>query len=164
MSGAPERVITGRHVLIAVLAFFAVVIAANGAFVFLALNTFTGVSTEDAYQRGLAYNETLRAAADQRALGWRAAVEGTVPAEGRARVAVTLSDRAGRPLEHLAVTGVLRRPTQDGFDRALELARVGPGRYAVEVALPLAGQWHLALEAVSREGQHFRIEERLWLK
>jgi nitrogen fixation protein FixH len=164
VSGARERTITGRHVLIAVLVFFGLVIAANGAFVFLALDTFTGVSTEDAYRRGLAYNETLREAADQRALGWRAAVEGTVVDEGRARIAVTMSDRAGRPLEHLAVTGMLRRPTQDGFDRALELARVGPGRYAAEVDLPLAGQWDLELEAVSREGKRFRIEERLWLK
>lgn len=164
MTGARERTITGRHVLIAMLVFFGSVIAVNGAFVVLALDTFSGLSTENPYQRGLAYNDTLRAAAEQRALGWTAQIEGTVIREGRARVAATFTDRAGRPIEHLDVGGTLRRPTREGLDRALALERVGPGRYAAEFDLPLAGQWDLALEAVSRQGKRFRLEDRLWLK
>ncbi len=40
-------------------AFFAVVLAANGALIAIALGSFTGLTTEHAYDKGLAYNRTL---------------------------------------------------------------------------------------------------------
>jgi nitrogen fixation protein FixH len=159
----PTR-ITGRHVLFGLLGFFGLVFAANGAFIFLALDSFSGLSTENAYQRGLDYNETLRAAETQRALGWRVAVTSEALGAGRHRIAVDFLDKRGAPLDDLAVDGSLRRPTQDGQDRPIALARVAPGRYAVDVSLPLAGQWDLVLAARSPAGWTYRLEERLWLK
>lgn len=156
--------ITGRHVLYGLLGFFGLVVAANGAFVYLALDSFSGLSTENAYQRGLDYNETLRAAEAQRTLGWRAEVTAEALGGGRHRIAVAFADKRGAPLEDLTVGGSLRRPAQDGYDRQIALERVGPGRYAREVALPLAGQWDFVLSARSLAGQSFRLEERLWLK
>lgn len=156
--------ITGRHVLFGLLGFFGLVLVANGAFVYLALDSFSGLSTENAYQRGLAYNDTLRAAEAQRALGWRVAVRTEALAGGRHRIAADFADKRGAPVESLAVDGYLRRPTQEGYDRDIALARVGPGRYAAEVALPLAGQWDIVLSARSPAGQRYRLEQRLWLK
>ncbi|MDP6343656.1 MAG: FixH family protein, partial [Alphaproteobacteria bacterium] len=57
-----ERPLTGRDVLWLLLGFFALIIVVNGIFVVLALNSFSGVSTENAYRQGLAYNQTLQAA------------------------------------------------------------------------------------------------------
>ncbi|MFQ5774363.1 MAG: FixH family protein [Kiloniellaceae bacterium] len=164
MSPTRERTLTGRHVLIAVLAFFGVVIAANAVFVVLALDTWTGLSTENAYQRGLAYNETLRAAAAQRALGWRADLSVRATGAGRDRLEVAFTDRRGAPIESLAVTVRLRRPTHEGFDRDVALARAGPGRYAADLELPLRGQWDVRLSARSRYGKRFEFEDRIWLK
>jgi len=159
----PTR-ITGRHVLFGLLGFFGLVFAANGAFIFLALDSFSGLSTENAYQRGLDYNETLRAAETQRALGWRVEVTSEALGAGRHRIAVDFLDKRGAPLDDLAVDGSLRRPTQDGQDRPIALARVAPGRYSVDVSLPLAGQWDLVLAARSPAGRTYRLEERLWLR
>jgi nitrogen fixation protein FixH len=64
--------ITGRHVLYAMLIFFGVIFVVNGVFIYLARSTFTGVSTEDAYHKGLAYNDVIRAAGSQHTLGWQA--------------------------------------------------------------------------------------------
>ncbi|MHA1599926.1 MAG: FixH family protein, partial [Alphaproteobacteria bacterium] len=50
---AGTKVLTGRHVLIMVLAFFGLVIAANVIFVVLAWQSWSGLSTDDAYRRGL---------------------------------------------------------------------------------------------------------------
>ena len=48
--------LTGRHVLYMILGFFGVVLLANVVFVYLAMDTFTGLATEGAYVKGLSYN------------------------------------------------------------------------------------------------------------
>ena len=46
---------------------FVVVVAVNAVMLTLALGTFNGLSTDGAYDRGLAYNQTLAAEAAQQA-------------------------------------------------------------------------------------------------
>ena len=53
------RPLTGRHVLAMVLAFFTVVMGVNAIFAYIAISGFSGIETEDAYVKGLAYNETF---------------------------------------------------------------------------------------------------------
>ncbi|MFQ5468128.1 MAG: FixH family protein [Kiloniellaceae bacterium] len=159
-----SRTITGRHALIGVLAFFAVVFAANGAFVYLALDSWSGLSTENPYERGIAYNETLAAAAAQKALGWRARLGFTDLGAGRGRIEIAFADQRGAPLDTLEVSGTIRRPTHEGLDRAVSLAWTGPGRYAVELAFPKSGQWDVRLVARGRGDRRFEIEDRIWLK
>ena len=60
--------IKGKHVLFAMLSFFGVILVVNGVFTYFALSTFTGVSTDDAYRRGRAYNQTIEAAMEDQAL------------------------------------------------------------------------------------------------
>ena len=164
MSASVERRITGRQMLCAVLGFFAVVIAVNVIFVVLALESWTGLSTEDAYRRGLAYNETLSQAEAQRALGWRARVALEPLADGQARLSAVFVDSAGTPVVGLAVSGELRRPTNAGADRTIALSPEAPGRYGVDLPLLLRGQWDAHLRAESHDGKTFIVEDRLWLK
>lgn len=154
------RTVTGRHVLYAVLAFFAVVLAANGTFIFLALSTWTGLSTENAYQRGIDYNEVLDAAARQRALGWT----GALKFDGRGRLSLIVADRQGKPVDKLTVRADIRRPTNENFDRAVTLARSGAGTYSVELELPLRGQWDVRAIGEAQDGRRFEIEDRIWRK
>lgn len=158
------RPINGRHVLAGLVAAFGLVLLANGTFVYLALSSWTGLSTDDPYRRGLAYNETLAAAAAQRALGWRAEIEATPTGGGTARIAARFVDRRARPLEDLTVTATLRRPTHEGYDRTFALPHGGAGRYAAEAALPLNGQWEVRIEARSPQGSQFEARERVWLR
>ena len=62
--------IEGRHVLIGLVAFFGVMLVANGIFVYYALETFAGGDTSDPYRKGMHYNETLAEAARQDERGW----------------------------------------------------------------------------------------------
>ncbi len=157
-------VLTGRHVLIAVLAFFGVVIAANAIFIVLAIQSWSGLSTDDAYRRGLAYNETLRQAEIQRTLGWLARADLVPLLDGRARLGVVFTDRDDVPVEGLVVLGQLRRPSHERLDQPVELTRQGPGHYGTDLDLPLPGQWDLRLRATSPSGEIFILEDRLWLK
>ena len=124
------RILTGRHVLFGLLAFFGFVLLANAVFIYLALDTFTGLTTDNAYQRGLQYNETLEARAAQRELGWSAQVTFAESGGEAGVLTVVLKDRAGAPLEDLRVSGEVRRPTHEGHDRAVTLARSGAGTKA----------------------------------
>ncbi|HEY5598161.1 MAG TPA: FixH family protein [Kiloniellales bacterium] len=164
MNAPDPTILTGRHVLIAVLAFFGLVIAVNAVFIVLALGSWSGLSTDDAYRRGLAYNETLSQADAQRALGWQARLTLEPLADGQARLSAAFADSAGTPLVDLAVSGELRRPTSAAADRPVTLSARGPGLYAVDLALPLRGQWDASLRAESRDGKMFVVEGRLWLK
>jgi nitrogen fixation protein FixH len=67
--------LNGRHVLIGLVAFFGAMLIANGMFIYLAVATFSGSDTSDAYRKGLNYNETLEEAQRQAERGWLAEVQ-----------------------------------------------------------------------------------------
>jgi nitrogen fixation protein FixH len=158
------RTLTGRHVLYWILGFFAVVLAANGTFVYLALSTWTGLSTENAYQRGIDYNDVLDTAARQRALGWTGALSFAPAGDGRVRLSLAVTDRRGMPVDNLEVAADIRRPTNEDFDQAAVLAPGGAGVYEAELELPLRGQWDVRAIGEAQDGRRFEIEERIWLK
>lgn len=132
-----------------------VVIAVNGVLVYFALGSWTGISTDDAYRKGLAYNQALAAARAQDQRGWSATVaferkEGD-GAGHAGRLVVAFTDRDGDPLEDLRVTAALLRPTHEGYDQHIALTQQGSGVYAEDVVLPLPGQWDARIEAHRRD-------------
>jgi nitrogen fixation protein FixH len=135
-------------------AMFAVVIAANGALVFFAAGSWTGLETDGAYEKGVAYNETLAAARDQAALGWQVEIALEPGADGQVRIEATFRDRNNRPLHLRAVTARLVRPTHSGHDLALPLARLEAGRYGAETKIPLPGQWDVRVLAEHARGSY----------
>ncbi|MEQ8967938.1 MAG: FixH family protein [Azospirillaceae bacterium] len=147
----------GRWIPWAFVAFFGVVLVANGTMLSVALTTWTGLSTENAYERGLVYNDTLARLAEGEALGWETGVAFEPvadPGSGRhaGRVVVEAFDAEGRPIEDATVTAKLVRPTVYGHDETLALPQAAPGRYAADVELPLPGQWEVRATVVARGG------------
>lgn len=167
-TGAPEIGadrgfrLTGRHVLIALLTFFGIVIAVNAAFVHIALSSWTGLTDHDSYRTGLSWNRTLQRDAAQTALGWSSAVATRVvrDADGGRSLGVTLTlrDAGGRPVGGLAFTGQARHPVIEADDRPLEFVEAEPGVYVATAALPGAGDWELKLVARRPQGTDFRID------
>lgn len=147
----------------AFVAFFGVVLAANAAMIWLAFATWSGLETENAYQKGLAYNRALAAARDQDALGWRVDLDVALEGEGQARLELILADRHGDLIEDAQVTAAFVRPTHTGHDLELTVPHVHAGVYGADAALPLAGVWELNLTARSG-GDTYRISRRVYLK
>jgi nitrogen fixation protein FixH len=131
-----------------------VVVAVNMVLVYLALTTFTGVTTGQAYDRGRAYNQVLAEAARQDALGWSAHVslEGDV-------LAVKVTDREGLPVGG-RLEGVLRRPLE-GTELPLAFFAGEPGRFRAALALPSRGQWEARLALTGLRGERFDIRHRI---
>jgi nitrogen fixation protein FixH len=142
---------------------FLVVIAVNATLIFFAEDTFSGLETENAYERGLDYNTTLAAETAQKRLGWqyRAAISDV--ADGQRTLSVRMTDQSGNPLDGLKVQAYLVRPSNDGMDVSLAPKSAGDGRYTAQFALPAPGQWELRL--VARRGDvAWQQSERLFVK
>lgn len=146
---------------------FGVVLAVNLVFMFSAVHTFTGLSTEQAYEKGVKYNEEIRAARQQEALGWTVtaevrAKEPTGTARHSADIIVTFLDKDGTPVTGLAGKAEFIRPTSEGHDSSAPLAEQGQGRYMIDAALPLGGQWELGV--IARRGDlSYQFAQRIYL-
>ncbi len=154
--------LTGRHVLIAVLAFFGVVFAVNGVMTYIALDSFSGLATEDAYRKGLRYNEQLATADAQAAQGWRVKVDYR---EGSGSLRLTLRDKDDLPLRSLQIEGIVGRPATAQHDRQLAFVQSSPGVYEAQAGVLPVGRWLVKLYArETPESAPYRIERRLWLE
>lgn len=132
-----RRPVTGRSVLWWVVSFFAVIFIANFAFVYFALTSWTGLSTENAYEKGVRYNEVIDEAEAQKKLGWRSQVT-----LGGGNLVVRLSDKTGKSLTGLSVRVNLIRPVEEGHDFTLTLTETNAGNYQAPVKFTRLGRWH----------------------
>jgi nitrogen fixation protein FixH len=144
-------------------AFFVTMVSANGIMIWIAVRSWTGTATDQAYEKGLAYNRNLEAARLQAALGWSSRLEARVVAGFTAEALLTLSDVTGAPIEDAEVEARFERPTQIGADFTVGLAHEGQGRYRADFALPLVGQWNVHVIA-RRGGALFVHDERMVLR
>jgi nitrogen fixation protein FixH len=128
----------------------------------LALATWPGLETTGAYQRGLAYNRAIAAAAEQEKLGWRVDLAFEPGGGRRGTIRLDLADRFGNLLEDAAVDATLVRPAQAAHDLALEIPHEHGGRYRQDVELPLAGQWEMRV-TIAERGREYRLRERIYV-
>jgi len=144
---AAARPLTGRAVLLCLLAFFGVVIGANMIMMKLAIDTLSGTEVDSAYKASLAYNAEIRAAHQQAARGWSVAVRAERSAIGAVGVRVEARDAVGVPLTGLTFSARLARPTDKRADRTAALAEREAGIYRGQILEVAPGQWDLVLEA-----------------
>lgn len=158
MNVKPPRKITGRMVLVGFIVFFGVIAAVNGVFMYFALSTWPGLTTQDAYKQGVAYNQTLDAAAEQKALGWRSAL-----ALDGGKLRVLLTDRDGAPLSGASVEVALSRPLGEETAAMLKLNETTPGTYVAAFVAPLPGRWKAEL-AVQQTEDVYRMRHEVMVK
>ena len=142
-------------------AFFVAIAIIDGAFVTIAIKSQTGVVTERAYEKGLAYNDILSEAAAQKDLG----VEGMAEFKND-EIIWSLADKDGKPLDGVAATAHFYRPAQDGYDFKVELKVQGGGVYSARPKFPLPGRWTARLEAtwqdtLSQQNQRYQAKLEL---
>lgn len=130
---------------------FVVVVGVNAALAYFATSTFTGLETDGAYQKGLAYNQNIAAAKAQDVQGWKVDTQVTPGAIGTdgvtVAVAVSYRDHDGKPVEGLEVTADIIRPTAKGKDQHVVLAPLGNGTYGGSYPLPMKGVWDMDVAA-----------------
>lgn len=155
-----EKELTGRTVLICLVAFFAVVAAVNGVMMTAAIKTFGGVETASSYQAGLAFAHEISAVEAQDRLGWQVGVRAI--GGKAAALEIVARDRDERPVSGLKIAGRLSHPMDRRLDRDLALREIGPGVFQTD-ATNAAGQWDLVIELSQNGVAKFRSRNRLTL-
>ena len=145
-------------------AMFFVIFAANATMIGMALGSWRGLVTTDAYNKGVAYQQAIEAEQREQALGWSVDLSVDSPQPKRADVLVSVTDDQGQPLAADRVRVGFVRPTQEGYDSLHTLTALGGGKFAKSVKLPLKGLWELRIEAkkgadVVRESRRITVSE-----
>ena len=157
------RTLTGRKVLLILMAFFGTVFLVNGLMLHYAIVTFPGVVESDAYEHGLAWDKDISAARQQEALGWKVTGAFARKTDGQAEVSFIVHDRTGTAVTGLAVTCSLEFPADRLHDHQLTLAEVAQGEYRGIVAAREGG-WKLGIDAERNGERVFRTRNRVTLQ
>ena len=141
------RPITGRFVLITVVAFFAVVITVNVVMMRLAIATLPGTEVDSAYSASLAYQGEIAAAHRQDNRNWKVDAHIERAGDGSARLNVQAHDGSGVVLSGLSVSATLERPTDRRADQVFVVEENSGGGYRGSAQGVAAGQWDLVIGA-----------------
>ena len=165
-ASASPQALNGWHILASLVGFFTLVFVANAIMIYLAVSTFGGLDTDDAYRKGLAYNDRVAAAAAQAKRGWRDELS-YLPKPQRLRLALT--DASGEAVGGLTVTAQVQRPATTRFDQELALVQSGPGTYEANAAGLDAGWWTVDLTARHTSAGEvspilYEARRRVWIK
>lgn len=134
------------------------VVGVNTVLLVLALNSWPGQVSINAYDEGRHYDRLLAQEAAIEALGWHVSA-GLAP--GAAGVLeVRYADREGRALTGLAPTAILTRPVGDPVRLTSQLLESAPGLYEAKVVLPHRGVWQVHIEA-GNAPYHHEVDLRL---
>jgi nitrogen fixation protein FixH len=160
--GSPKP-LTGRKVLIMLLAFFGVVFGVNFLMMKLAIDTLPGTEVDSAYSASLAYENEIAAAHDQNARNWKVDARVQRSADGGATLQVEARDDSGKPMSGLTFQGRFERPTDRRADQSVALAETGIGIYRGSAPQIAAGQWDLVLEGDAAGRRMFLSKNRVLL-
>jgi nitrogen fixation protein FixH len=155
--------LTGRVVLISIVAFFAVVIAVNLVLMKLAIDTLPGTEVDSAYTASLAYEREIAAAHAQNMRNWQVDAHVERRADGAATVRVEARDSGGAPMPGLKFVGRFERPTDRRADQPVTLAEIAIGIYRGSAPVLAAGQWDLVLQGDVAGQRMFLSKNRIVL-
>jgi len=157
------RILTGRHVLLWLVAFFGIVFAVNGVLVRAAISTFGGVETLSSYRAGLQFEQEVGLVARQDALHWQVTGKLARDSAGVAVLDVTARDAQGAPLSGLTADARLAHPADDRLDRVIAVRSVAGGVFhGAAEAQP--GQWELIVDLYRGDQRVFRSRSRVSLR
>lgn len=137
----PVRPFTGKHMLAIMISFFAVVIGVNLLMAYLANSTWSGLVVANGYEASQTFDKDLAKSRAQMALGWAIMLDHQPD-----KVSITVRDKAGKPIDGLAITADLERTVTDTEDQQLTLKGEGNGVYSAPAKVT-PGVWELEFDA-----------------
>lgn len=157
------REFTGRHMLVSIVAFFAVVIGVNVTMATLAEKSWTGLVVENTYVASQQFNEEARKGRAQAALGWTGKL--TIAA---GEVRYSLADKQGKAVPLRGVRMLFRHPAYEAADETLTLAATSddPPGSSHELAArhtPKDGVWIVEIDADAGLVSPFRDVRRIMI-
>ncbi len=155
------REFTGRHMLVVIVSFFAVVIGVNVTMAMLAQKSWTGLVVENTYVASQQFNEEARKGRAQAALGWKGTL---VIASGE--ISYSLADSRGKAVPLHGVRMLFRHPAYEAEDESVTL--VAASAATVDQAFgarhtPRDGVWIVEIDADAGLASPFRDVRRIMI-
>ena len=135
--------------MIALLSLIVIVVLVNITFITLAITTNPGLVTDDYYEKGLHFEETvIKRATARDELGWSYSVDfPTQPLINQPHTyRFSIVDKAGVPLSNADVILKAYRPSDADTDFALAMNEPNPGMYEATIRYPLKGIWDITIK------------------
>jgi len=148
---------TGRHMLLAMLAFFGVIIIVNLTMAAFATRSWTGLVVKNSYVASQAFNRELEQAKLQAARGWTGDIT-----YSKGAVVLSLADKSGQPVVLDTSIVQIGRPAFEQEDHRVEMVHQGNGIYHAEDKLQ-PGIWQVSVRGTSSQGD-YRLDSRLIIK
>ncbi len=136
-----------KKFIIALAIFWGAIFISNGIFVYYANTSWTGLTSQHAYDEGLAYNKTLAAKQKMLKLGWQGKISFDNKSLTKTVISINLKNKQNKIITGATLQAKLVRPTREGFDKTIPLKEVTKGVYSAETNLPLAGLWDVIIMA-----------------
>jgi nitrogen fixation protein FixH len=159
---ASMRPITGRFVLLCILAFFGVVVAVNLTMVRFALTSFGGVETRNAYQAGLQFSHEIAEARVQKSRQFQIDVK-IGQSDGLSTIELAARNEKGLPVSGAELIVTVGHPADRRQDGVIAAHEISPGIYRGK-GIVQHGQRDLVIE-LFRDGQRiFRSKNRVLIQ
>lgn len=116
------------------------VIVAGAITVWLAVDSYDGLVSDDYYKQGLAVNQRIHR--DKEA-GRHGAQAELIRSDNNLRLFLRMKDGSALPP---SIVVKITHPTRAGLDQNLTLVAEGQGLYAGKLTSDISGRWHVVLE------------------
>lgn len=114
-------------------------------FIGIASKTYSGLFTENYFQKGIEQNKTKNQQVYKKSTNWNATITFD---KHHNYLAFKLSDHNKQPISNAIVNAKLIRPVTAKFDFIINLKESKqPGSYESQITFPLPGQWDIRVKA-----------------
>ena len=152
--------LTGKHVLLSLIGFFGVIFAVNGAFIYYAAKSWTGLDIDNSFVQGLSFEEDIKEAHE-----WKVEIDPKDMGNDHVRIDVEIKRIDGRQASPYSMDAEVRRPAVATYDQDVALREIGPRHYVADVDLAGRGQWQIRVRGRNQDkAVLFRADKRLYLK
>jgi nitrogen fixation protein FixH len=134
--------------------FFGIFITVDLFYIYIAHKNWRGIATENSYEKGLKYNQTIKAKKEQENLGWQLQIKYQKITSKQGDLKIKLLDKNGQSIKNAKIKAKITRPTQDGYDFKSNLTfNSKEQNYQSYVKFPLIGQWDV--EIIAQKNDNF---------
>jgi nitrogen fixation protein FixH len=128
-------------------------------FIGVAVKTFSGVYTDNSYQKGLEFDKIHNQDIYDQKLGWKAKISFNKEFN---QITLHLLDRLNFPIVGAKVQAKLMSPVTEVYDQGLFLNEVGEGVYKANFQPKVKGQLEVRIKAVAGKIEFITTERVLY--
>ncbi len=155
---------TGKHALIWFVGFFLIIFTVNAIMATIAIGTWGGLETNNAYRKGIHYNEEIAAAEKQKESGWQVSLDHTPTSLVGDHLDVLVTWPKG-DLPPESISALVTRAVTNAHDQEITLTKRGEDDiYTAPVTLPFYGQWDINILVKRNKNTIYQIKEKIFVK